>query len=55
MKNIEPRIVTYKEIIDIMDRKKENEKKYRIKVSYGKGDEEYRFNINKAMQDSLKY
>lgn len=51
-----PRIVTIGEVIDLLERKKANEKKYRLKVSY-KGDtknDEYIFNTRQAMLDSRR-
>lgn len=49
------RIVTNGEIFAMLDRKKEAEKKYTYKVSYGSLDStsDYRFNINEAMKNNL--
>ena len=49
-------IVTIGEVLDMMERKKSNEKKYRLKVSYKETNQadEFIFNIRQAMLDSRK-
>jgi len=45
---------TVQEFIDVMERRKRDDKKYRLKIAYrtGNKEKEYAFNINQAIIDN---
>ena len=53
MKQDKPKLMTVGDLIDMLDSRKKNKNKYRIKVSYGSKnpEDDYRFDMQSAMRD----